>query len=266
MTPKAGSGLRRRTLLFPYVTSKAHNPTATIAMGDVEEALGFAVRDLSDQNYPHSLAFCRLWIDIGQTHLQIPHDKIFDAIWNNRMGNSFHPSGGSGELIHSTAHLLLRLASDVEPDYIPAPQSSGLQNHLCTKSLRGFFTNNLLTVSYKMKGYVNNAPDGFYADVNLIAQLANLGYVEEAVIRNHVLQSLISHPKLYDHQAHALIILFKLAGATFEAYADASVVDRCVELLRNHYGSGTSLRARQTRVRVPHPAMGGHGLKQTFRR
>ena len=39
---------------------------------------------------------------------------------------------------------------------------------------------------------------------------------------------------MYDHQADALIILFKLAGATFEAYADPSVVDRCFELLQGH--------------------------------
>ena len=54
------------------------------------------------------------------------------------------------------------------------------------------------------------------------------------MIRDHILQSLISHPKLYDHQADALIILLKLAGATFAAYADPSVVDRCFELLKHH--------------------------------
>ena len=51
--------------------------------------------------------------------------------------------------------------------------------------------------------------------INLIACWANLGFVEESVIHNHLLQSLISHPKLYNHQAYALIILFRLAGATF---------------------------------------------------
>ena len=63
----------------------------------------------------------------------------------------------------------------------------------------------------------------FALDPNLIAQWANLGYVEETAIRNRILQSLISFRKLYDHHADAMIILFKIAGATFEAYrADPS--------------------------------------------
>jgi len=78
------------------------------------------------------------------------------------------------------------------------------------------------------------ALDSFCADTNLIAHWANLGYVEEHSIRNHILQSLISHPTLYDHQADALVILFKLAGTTFGAYTDPSVVDRCFELLKDY--------------------------------
>jgi len=185
-------------------------------MGDVEKGLGFAVRDLSDQNYSKSLAFCHFWLDIGQTYHQTPPDQIFDAIWNNRVGSSFSPSGGRGKLIHPAAHLMLCLASDVESDHTIAPQTPGLQGRLCTKSLGAFFTHNLETVWYKMHNFGNEAPDSFYADANFIAHWANIGYVEEVAIRNHILQSLISHPKLYDHQAHALIILFKLAGLTFE--------------------------------------------------
>ena len=76
--------------------------------------------------------------------------------------------------------------------------------------------------------------DDFYTNTNLIARYINLGYLEQAVIRNQILQSLTSHPRLGDHQADALIILFKLAGATFEAYADPSVVNRCFKLLKGH--------------------------------
>ena len=108
------------------------------------------------------------------------------------------------------------------------PHNSGLQTRLCALTLREFFNNNLRICCGNGNG------DNICADANLIAHWANLGYVEEAVIRNHILQSLISHPKLYDHQADALIILFKLAGTTFEAYADPSVVDRCFELLKGH--------------------------------
>ena len=78
-------------------------------------------------------------------------------------------------------------------------------------------------------------------DVNLIAHCANLGYIEEHAIRNHILQSLISHAKVYDHQVIALAILFRIAGATFGAYVDPAVVDRCFELLKNHrFQSGAS--------------------------
>ena len=69
------------------------------------------------------------------------------------------------------------------------------------------------------------------------------------MIRNRILQSLISFPKLYDHQANAMIILFKIAGATFEAYAGLSVVDRCFERLKNHY-SPDSVKGRLVQVGV----------------
>ena len=75
----------------------------------------------------------------------------------------------------------------------------------------------------------------FLADVNFIVHWVNLGYVEEFPIRNRILQSPTSHPKLYWHQADVLLILFKLAGAKFEEYAGPSVVDRCFELLEGYY-------------------------------
>ena len=94
-------------------------------------------------------------------------------------------------------------------------------------------------------------------EANLIAHWANLGYVEEAAIHNLILQSLISHPKLYDHQADVLIILFKLAGTTFEAYADPSVVNRCFELLKDHYNHSS---VKKELVRVSAPALGRRPL------
>ena len=202
---------------------------ATITMGSIEAVLDSVVAKLSDENYTESLPFYRLWFDIGQTYLQITSDQNFNSIISKRGTGSIDPE--SGKLIHPTAHLILRFASDVDlqSDGIPPPLAPGLQNRLCTTTLREFFSGNLRVV-WGGGGHAGN----FYADANLIAHWANLGYVEETAIRNHILQSLISHPKLYDHQADALAILFKLAGATFEAYADPSVVDRCFELLRGH--------------------------------
>ena len=207
--------------------NNAHSP-ATTAMQTIGEALGFVAGGLSDKNYAQSLDFYHFWLGTGRTHIQVPSDQIFDAIWNNRAAGSSIDSS-SCQLIHSAAHLILRFASDVQSDHILSPYSAGLESRLCAGSLREFSNNNLMIARYGQ-----DAVGGFYADVNLVAHWTNLGYVEEATIRGHILQSLISHPKLYDHQADALIILLKLAGATFEAYADPSVVDRCFELLRGH--------------------------------
>ena len=208
-------------------------------MQTIGGALDLVVGELSDQNYAQSLDFYRFWLGVGQADIQVPPDQIFDAIWNNRVASSIQPND---EIFHSTAHLIPRFASDAESDHILAPYSSELQSRLCTRSLREFSSNNLIIARYGRE-----AVREFYADANLLAHWANLGYLEEAAIRHRVLQSLIFHPKLYDHQADALIILFKLAGATFGAYTDSSVVERCFELLKDHsytppydssYGSG----------------------------
>ena len=214
-------------LAFRLRNQQVHSPTS-IVMVNIDNALRSVIHQLSDDNYTHSLAFCRLWFDIGQTHDQTASDRIFDAILLNRGTGSSVIDPSKGKLIHSTAHLIVRFASDIESDHLLSPHNSRLQSRLCARTLREFFDSNV------------EACDGdgirgnICVDANLIAHWANLGYVEEAVIRNHILQSLISHPKLYDHQADALIILFKLAGATFEAYADPSVIDRCFELLKDH--------------------------------
>ena len=194
-------------------------------MDDIDNALGSAVQQLSDNNYAHTLAFYRLWLDIGQTHHRAPSDQIFDAIWNNRGVSS---SMEGGQVIHPTSRLIVRFASDVESDHLLSPYSSELQRRLCARSLREFFNGNLRACCGDGIG------GNICVDANLVAHWANLGYVEEAVIRNHILQSLISHTKLYDHQADALIVLFKLAGATFGAYTDPLVVDRCFQLLKDH--------------------------------
>ena len=250
-------------------------------MANIERSLDSVLARLSDQNYAQSLAFYRLWFDIGQTYNQIPSDRIFDSIWNNR-GSSSAIDPSDGKLIHSGAHLILRFANDIESDHILAPHTTGLQSHLCAGSLQEFFDANMGAAESNSNSSIGN---DFFAEANLIAHWTNLGYVEETAIRNHILQSLTSHQNLYDHQADALVILFKIAGATFEAYADPSVVDRCLELLKHHkyidlyeedyyqyddlydggYGAGTSqadsyaeTRRGQLEVRADHVVKGGH--------
>ena len=246
-------------------------------MAGIERRLHSVVANLSDDNYAQSLILYRLWSHIGPTYNQIPSDRIFDAIWNNRgLGSQLNPR--EGKLIHSGAHLILRLAKDVESEHVLALHASGLRSRLCARSLQDFFDDNMGAVCVRESDPDISIDNNFFAEANLVAHLANLGYVEEAAIRHHILQSLISDQKLYDHQADALIILFKIAGATFEAYADPSVVDRCFDLLRHHryfnpYGSGYSTsyinsyiktRGEPLQVRAYHVVKGGHRAEIKF--
>jgi len=203
--------------------------------------LGSVVTNLSHQNYEQSFAFFRLWFGIGRTYHHIRSDQIFDTIWDNRTTSLPNPS--SGGLPHPGAQLFIRFVSDTESDQLLAPHNSGLQSRLCARTLREFFSSNLRVAHHGDMG-------NFQVDASLIAHWTSLGYVEEAAIRSHILQSLISHPTPHHHQVHALIILFKLAGSKFEAYADPSVVGRCFELLDSH-GHCTSVEWGLIQVRTP---------------
>ena len=235
-------------------------------MNDIAQRLGSVVSKLSDQNYEQSLASYRLWFGIGRTYFRIPSDKIFEAIWDNRGCSEVEPE--KGKFFHPTAQLILCFASDVESDPTLGPYSAGLRRRLFTEILRNFFEINVAYMNHKdlsdeieergrkdgvyyhVGGAANEQRRQFAVDSNLIARWANSGCLEEVEIRDHILQSLISHHKLYDHQADAIIILFKIAGATFGAYADPSAVDRCFELLEGHY-SRKSVKSRLEQVRAP---------------
>ena len=179
-------------------------------------------------------------------------------IWDNRGLGVL--SYGNDKLFHLTAHLITRFVSDVESD---SPHTADLRSRLCTKILEDFFDANMeCVIDQAWDSWV----DRLITNANLIACWANLGFLEESAIHDHILQSLISEPlsKLYDHQADTMIILFKIAGAAFEAYADPSVVDRCFELLKDHYGHNTT-KGRLVQVRMqPHTLQGGHRADETF--
>jgi len=231
-------------------------------MGEIEQALRpIADKILSDQNYEESFSFYRFWFDTGVTYQQTPSDLIFDTIWRHKPAGSIDPR--CGKLIHSTAHSILRFATDAESDQALAPYISGLRSRLCTSILQEFFNTNLEGVRGREGNMTWSGETNFYTDVNLVALWANAGCVEETVMRNRILQSLISHPKLYDHQADGLIILFKLAGATFEAYADPSVVDRCFERLKSHYRHD-SVKGKLVQVCVHRPVKGNHRAETIF--
>jgi len=235
-------------------------------MEEINIVLDPVVGQLSDENYTQSFDLYCFWFDIGQMYYQISPNKIFDDIWNNRTKGSTIDFS-TGNLIHLTAPLILRFARDAESDHILAPYSFELQSRLCAASLREFFSWNLRDARGAGWSYDQ------YADVNFVAHWANLGYVEESAIRNHILQSLISHPKLHDHQVFMLTIIFKVAGATFEAYADPSVVNRCFELLKNHqlYGSephrctpAWAELERAKQVCAPRMVKGGYRTEANF--
>ena len=197
-------------------------------MLNIEKALGSVVSQLSDQNYEQSLRFYRLWLELAPTYTRVtPSDLIFDTICSSTYRRT--TGGQPNDLIVPTAPLILRFATDLESDHTLASYTKGLQNRLCSDILHDVLDADL-GYTY-CGGYSENS---FYKDVNLIAHCANLGYIEEATIRGHILQPLISHPEFYDHQANALYILFKIAGATFCAYVNAATVDRCFELLEGH--------------------------------
>ena len=219
-------------------------------MSDIGRLLDSILEKLSDQNYEQSFALYRLWFGIGHTHTGLRPGKIFDDIWEHKGSATVSPK--DSKLFHPTAHLLLRFVIDAESDCILGPHSAGLGRRFMATILQDFFASNVSGAWDKEQSWRSSESIDFRCALcsNFVARWANSGYVEQTTIRNHILQSLTSYPKLYDHQADALIILFKIAGATFEAYAEPSVVDRCIELLGKHHSLNT-IKHSLAQARVP---------------
>jgi hypothetical protein len=230
-------------------------------MDSIQKVMSSALGKISDENYEQTLAFYRFWFEIGQIHHQIPSDLVFNTVLDSRAEISTAPS--DDRLTHPDARLILRFASNAESDRTLAPHSVGLQSRLHTRILKEFFGGNMELVRTTETASLEGPAEYFHANTNLIAHLINFGYVEEETIRNRILQSLIDHPlKLRDHQADALITLFKLAGPTFEAYVDPSVIDRCFKFLNAHrhpFWKWQLLHVRALRM-----AKGGHQAKTIF--
>ena len=220
----------------------------------IQRTLCDIAEKLSEENYDESFAQYRFWLDIGITRGRLTvQDQVDGDMWKIIW------SGFSKELVKPAVRLFVRFIGDVEAARAASGNASSLHMRYCASRLDRFFDENLdLTRSWN-----ETRATSFLTDVNLIAHWINLGYVEEAMIHNYILQSLTSHLKLHDHQADALIILLKLAGVTFEAYADTLVVDRCFELLKGHYRRD-SVKGKLVEVRTPHMAKGNHGSKTSF--
>jgi hypothetical protein len=207
-------------------------------MSNLRDTLRDLVEKLSEENYDESFAQYRLWFDIGDAHRHLCQNQLDMDIERIVRPESLK------DLIHPTAHLLIRFIGDAEADQKISRHASGLHRRRSMSALGSFFEVNLSLV--RSANYSSWKPY-FLTNVNLIARWVNLGHVEEETIRNRILQSLIAHPKLHDHQVDALAVLFKLAGATFGTYADPSTVDRCFELLKG-YSSHDLVKMRLIRV------------------
>lgn len=147
-----------------------------------------------------------------------------------------------GQLIHSRVHLLLRFITDAERDPALSTYATGLHDRLCHESLERFFRQVLDHTENQEDtlGQPTRELSEFYTGVNLIAHWVNLGYVKLEDVRDHILQSLIGtfQTTVYPLQLNSLMILLKISGATFAAYVDPSVMDRCRDLLQpNNLGS-----------------------------
>jgi len=219
-------------------------------MSSLDETLRNLIEGLSEENYEETFAQYRFWLNIGTRHpLSInAQGQVDDAI------QRLMRQGFSKGYIQSTARLLIRFIGDLEADQKISWDVPGLHMQHCTSTLGNFFSNNFYLVGYSNKPTIRTY---FLIHANLIARWANLGYVEEETIRDHILQSLISHPTLYDHQADALLIFFGLAGATFGAYADPSVIGRCFDLLKGHCARD-SAKTKLLQVCPPRVVKGSH--------
>lgn len=209
--------------VVPHVADSDHSPAATTQM-KTPRALVLAFRNLTDENYEQTLQYFRFWLRIGQTYCQFSPGLLFDII--DEAGTAGAWDRNSRRLlIHPNVLRTLRFISDVESDPILAPHSVGLRDRFCASVLQAFFDANLATAQF------SNVDEDLYSKANFVAHCVNLGYVEEDTIRDHILQSMVTHQMMRERHLVALAILFKIAGITFETYADPAIVSRCFECL-----------------------------------
>ena len=208
------------------------------------------VYGISEENYDCTFSAYSFWIKLGIARGGLSNDQLYNDIlgsvttkqnrittpqldYNSTMYyNNVKQYVPRGQLIHDGARLLPRFITDAELDPALSTYAIGLHDRLCRESLDQFFRQNLDYIPGGWKGPTSEQSCEFYTRVNLIAHWVNLGYVKLEDIRDHILQSLAFQPTVYPHQLNSLMILLKLSGATFAAYVDPSVMDRCCDLLK----------------------------------
>jgi len=223
------------------------------------------LHDLSEENYDHKFSEYRFWVQLGAAHGDVSNHQLYNDIlsdtstrphligepWWEIKTNEYSWTEERtlrGQLIHSNVHLLLRFITDAELDSALSTYAIGLHDRLCRESLERFFKQNLDYTPGGWNGPSSEQLRGFYTRVNLIAHWVNLGYVKLEDVRDRILQSLTLQPTEY--RLNSLIILLKISGATFAAYVDPSVIDRCCDLLKPSNLSGKLVLIELAEVRA----------------
>ena len=209
--------------------------------------LEILLHGLSEGNYDRTFSAYRFWVGLRAARGGMSTRQLYNDILSNTKPHlitipyekeipqeyalSLRPKKymEHGQLIHSNVHLLLRFISDAEVDPTLSTYAIGLHDQLCHDSLDQFFKQNL---DYLRFGPTPEQLREFYTRVNLIGHWVNLGHAKLEDIRDHILQSLIVQDTVHLHQLSSLMILLKISGATFAAYVDPEVMDRCCDLLK----------------------------------
>ena len=203
------------------------------------------VLGLSEKNYDQTLSDYRLWMGIGVTHGWIPDDQLYNDILASMKPELVDPP--SGQVIHGTSHLLVRFITDVGLDPVLSTFVSGTHERLCHQSLKNFFAINL---DFVMRDASLPEFRRIYTDVNFLAHWANLGYLNVEDVRSHILQSLTFRPTTFTYQSNSLAVLLNISGATFAAYVDSSVMDRCCDVLKSVNPGSSWVAAGLAKVRT----------------
>ena len=221
----------------------------------ISNLLGNLVSHLSEKNYEQTLSDYRLWTKIGVTHGWISEEQLVNDIKGNMQPHLVYQAKSYYQLVHPTSHLLLQFITDVELNPV-----SSTHARLCHSSLHDFFADNS-SLDLWPNTRSNNKLREFYTNVNLLAHLVNLGHVGVEDVQDHILQSLTFRSIPHGHQLCSLLILLKIAGATFAAYVDPSLMARCLDVLKSaEFGSGIKTLAK---VRVLFLKMTtGHGCRE----
>lgn len=205
----------------------------------ISPLLSKLVSNLSEKNYEQTLSDYRFWTKIGATHGWISDAQLENDIKANMNPGLVDPQWAS--LIHPTSRLLPKFITDVEPN-----RGSSTHNRLCRSTLEDFFAD---VLDRNSRPFGTRDQQRFYTNATFLAHWVNLGYPSAEDVRDHILQSLILRRPVPPPTLGSLLVLLKIAGATFAAYANPSAMDSCLTILKST-DSSDQILSKYTKVRV----------------